>query len=84
MSYHLSLQVQITTDLEFSFPYMCNDGSSDLMTSVFKKKDVLNLLQLRVAGVQVNALQIVFLHFLVLHQFQNQKSRCTIEIALVL
>lgn len=60
MSYHLSLQVQITTDLEFSFPYMCNDGSSDLMTSVFKKKDVLNLLQLRVAGVQVNALQIVF------------------------
>lgn len=60
MSYHLSLQVQITTDLEFLFPYMCNDGSSDLMTSVFKKKDVLNLLQLRVAGVQVNALQIIF------------------------
>lgn len=58
MSYHLSLQVQITTDLEFSFPYMCNDGSSDLMTSVFKKEDVLNLL--RVAGVQVNALQIIF------------------------
>lgn len=58
MSYHLSLQVQITTDLEFSFPYMCNDGSSDLMTSVFKKKDVLILL--RVAGVQVNALQIIF------------------------
>lgn len=55
---YISLQVQITTDLEFSFPYMCNDGSSDLMTSVFKKKDVLNLL--RVAGVQVNALQIIF------------------------
>lgn len=59
MSYHLSLQVQITTDLEFLFPYMCNDGSSDLMTSVFKKKDVLNLLRVQVYMCS-NALQIIF------------------------
>lgn len=72
MSYHLSLQVQITTDLEFSFPYMCNDGSSDLMTSVFKKKAVLNLL--RVAGVQVNALQIIFCTSWSCINFKTQKS----------
>lgn len=84
MSYHLSLQVQITTDLEFLFPYMCNDGSSDLMTWVFKKKRCVKFAAAQSCRCTGECITNNFLHFLVLHQFQDQKSRCTIEIALVL